>query len=254
MGYFTPETVTPERPRGIRGEILEVRSYHLTRVVIGVLGIALPLVLVVGDLLFLDGEVKARGSLSAYYHSGMRDAFVGVLVVTGIFLVTYKLFRRSLENTASVAAGIAALGVAFFPTGTPEGVHLTPLQSRLGEGAVQAVHFTAAAIFIMLLAVISYFFAVREGRRLRERDGSKARFSPHFWRRFHLSATGLIVLSIVFIVVTKASGFLDEHSLLIGETVAAWAFGASWLAKGFELQVLRASVAGPGGLPGSGPG
>ena len=30
-----------------------------------------------------------------------------------------------------------------------------------------------------------------------------------------------------------------DRTLLIGETVAVWAFGASWLAKGLELDVLR---------------
>lgn len=244
MGYLTPEETTPTRPTGIDGETLEVRSYLLMRVVIGLLGLALPVVLIVGDALFLDGKISARGSLSAYYHSGMRDVFVGVLVVAGLFLITYKIFRRSLDNTLSMVAGIAAIVVAWFPTGIPSDVTamLTPLQDRLGEEVVETIHFVAAAVFIALLAVISYFFAVREGRRSQHRAGADARRSPAFWRRFHLTAAALIVLAILFIGVTKLFGVFDKHSLLIGETAAVWAFGASWLAKGAELNALRGRV------------
>lgn len=36
-----------------------------------------------------------RGSLSAYYHSGIRDLFVGSLCVTAVFLITYKMFEHT---------------------------------------------------------------------------------------------------------------------------------------------------------------
>src|SRR4051794_4907403 len=69
---------------------LYLRAYLMLRLAIGALGVLLPVVLLAGDGLFLKGSVWPRESLSAYYHSGMRDEFVGTLVATGVFLITYK--------------------------------------------------------------------------------------------------------------------------------------------------------------------
>jgi len=50
-----------------------------TRAIIGIIGIALPIVLIFGEAVFLRGGVHVRGSLSAYYHTSMRDIFVASL-------------------------------------------------------------------------------------------------------------------------------------------------------------------------------
>ncbi|MEV6348982.1 hypothetical protein [Actinoplanes sp. NPDC051851] len=207
-------------------------SYLLSRTVVGFLGLALPVVLILGDVFFLAGSPTARGSLSAYYHSGMRDVFVGTLWVTGVFLLTYKVFSRNLENLLSSLAGIAAILVAIFPTGLPPGHEneATPLQLRLGETAVERVHFTAAFVFIGLLAVICCFFARRESRRDEVDPGREHMFGSWFWGPFHYVCAGLVVAAVIFMAITR--------QLLIGETVAIVAFGLSWFAKGSELRTL----------------
>ena len=43
-----------------------VRSYLIMRVAVGALGIALPILLVLGEPLLFDGQPFPRGSLSAY--------------------------------------------------------------------------------------------------------------------------------------------------------------------------------------------
>lgn len=237
MGMFTPEMVTPPRSTVMTAESSVVRSFLLMRTVIGILGICLPLVLVIGDLVLLDDSLSVRGSLSAYYHSGMRDVFVGVLVVIGVFLITYKVFRRSLDNTLSIVAGAAAITTALFPTGIPDEVSSlpTPLQDRLGEGVVSTIHTVAAAVFVVALAVLSIFFGIREGGRDRDRDQSR---SPTFWKRFHFAAAGIIVVTILVIAATSITGIFDTHALFVGEAIIALAFGASWLMKGLELDAL----------------
>jgi hypothetical protein len=57
-----------------------VRTYLGMRLALGVLGIALPFLLVVVDWWLIEWDL--RGSMSAYYHSSSRDLFVGGLVVT----------------------------------------------------------------------------------------------------------------------------------------------------------------------------
>src|ERR687898_3135634 len=139
-----------------------VRSYLIMRVTVGALGIALPVLLVLGEPLLFDGQPFPRGSLSAYYYSGVREVFVGTLCAIGVFLVTYKVAERSRENRLSIYAGAAAIVVALFPTGKPgRGVTPTPLQVRFGEPTVEWIHFGAAGVFIASLAVISFYFSRR---------------------------------------------------------------------------------------------
>ncbi len=233
LDLLTPEVTVRSRPDG--GDASRyVRSYLIMRVFVGALGVALPFLLVLGDALLFDGDPFPRDSLSAYYYSGMREVFVGTLSATAVFLVTYKVADRTLDNTLSTLAGAAALVVALFPTGRPGGAgELTPLQDRLGETAVATIHFTAAAVFIVSLAVMSYYFGKREGAR----PAQEGKRSPAFWRRYHWFCAGAIVAALVWIGVTQLVGW-PEESLLIGEAVAVWAFGASWFMKGLELDML----------------
>ena len=182
-----------------------------------------------------DGEPFPRGSLSSYYSSSTREVFVGTLSATAVFLITYKVVTRSLDNTLSWMAGMAVLLVAIFPTGRPSRtLALTPIQDRLGESVVQAIHFSGAFVFIAALAVICWFFGVREGKR----DTRPHKRSPRFWRNFHWTCAGVIAGSLAFIGITALAGGPDK-ALLIGETLSVWAFGISWLMKGLELDYLR---------------
>jgi hypothetical protein len=212
-----------------------VRSYLIMRTVAGALGIALPFVLVLVDGLWLDSSPFLRTSLSAYYYSGARELFVGVLSAIGVFLITYKVAEINLDNTLSLLAGLAILIVVLFPTGRPNDVFgLTPLQDRLGESVVAGIHFTAAGAFILSLAVLSYYFGKREGARNRP-AGER---SPRFWRTYHWICAGIIMAALAWSAVTQLSGWGPSQSLLYGEAVAVWAFGASWLWKGLELDML----------------
>ena len=64
-------------------------SYRIIRLVVGFLGILLPVIFIVGEAAFLKGSVQVRGSLSAYYHSPMQDFFVDGLSIIGLMLATY---------------------------------------------------------------------------------------------------------------------------------------------------------------------
>jgi hypothetical protein len=209
-------------------EILEgdryLRSFLLMRTAIGFLGIGLPVLLIAGDGLFLSGEVP-RSSLSAYYHTGMRDVFVGTLCATAFFLITYMFFHYTWDNLLSILAGAAVLCVAVFPTAGS--APLTPLQERLGEAQASRIHFTAAAVFILSLAAISFLFGRSEATAWR--------------RRAHLGCGAAIVAAVAFMLVSNRLGVLDRHSVFYGETVATLAFGLSWLLKGFALDVLLAT-------------
>src|SRR5258707_3848161 len=103
-------------PDSRRGDAY-TRSYRASRLVVGFLGLLLPFLFIIGETFFLRGGVHVRGSLSEYYHTSMQDIFVGGLCVIGFLLATYMAGEfRTLDFWASVVAGVAVLGVVFFPT------------------------------------------------------------------------------------------------------------------------------------------
>lgn len=238
--FWKPAEMTDERATGQIPFDSISRSYFLMRTLVGFLGLALPAILLLGDRFVLDAEITSRGSLSAYYHSGMRDVFVSILAIVGILLFTYKITERNRDNALSVIAGIAAIGVAIFPTGIPSGVDagLTPLQNELGEGLTEFIHYLCAACFIVSLGILCYDFARRERKRPQRRVGYDAHLPPKFWYSFHLSMAIAIGCAVVFIVVTQSLGVFDKHSILIGEIVVTVAFGLSWLLKGLDRNAL----------------
>jgi hypothetical protein len=238
IAAFRPVLRTPPRPEDPDSSAsLVVRSFLLLRTLVGALGIALPVVVVFLDKVAFDEEPFFRNSLSAYYYSGVRDIFVAILSSIGVFFVAYKIARAELDNTLSSAAGVCALVVAIFPTRRPSYVHvpLTPLQKLLSERAVSWVHFAGLALLIASLTVMSILFGIREGARPRRRGQL---LSAAHWRAFHYTCGGLMAAGLLWMGITYVAGG-PSNALLIGEWICTWAFGASWLAKGAELDVLR---------------
>jgi hypothetical protein len=228
------------------------RSYRFTRLVVGFLGILLPILFIIGEAFFLKGGVQVRGSLSAYYHTSMQDIFVGGLCVIGFLLATYMAGEaNTLDYWASLIAGIAVLGVAFFPTtrpGLPVGASACGsipqppgcsfVEQTLGEHQTAVIHAVCVIVFILFLAVLSFLFAVSEvlpeKDRLTARVRSKSRVfrSPVlFW--IH-SACALIILAAGAWAFVGA-GIGELTRVYIGEVVSFWAFGVSWLVAGFYL-------------------
>jgi len=60
---------------------------------------------------------------------------------------------------------------------------------------------------------------------------------PTFWHHYQFTCAGIIAAAIVVIAVSGIAGG-PPKALLFGEAVAVWAFSASWLHKGLELDVL----------------
>jgi hypothetical protein len=236
IAALRPVLSTPPRPADPNSpEAVYIRSFLVLRTLVGSLGIALPLVVILVDkFVYSEGRLP-RGSVSVYYYSGARDLFVAIMAAMGVFFVAYKVAETTFENTLSWLAGLGAIAIPLFPTSRPsKDLPLTPLQNLVGEHWVFIVHFLGSILFLGSLLGISVMFGYRERRR-----------SPHqgqklpavFWGRYHYACAALMALAFVWIAIT-----LNIHepakALLIGEWTTAWAFGASWLAKGFEIDTL----------------
>ena len=221
-------------------------SYLWLRVAVGVMGIALPVVLLVGDSLVLDTAMSMKPSLSAYYHSAMRDFYVAVLFATGVVLVTYRIAERDFSAWLSFVAGLAVLLVALAPTGLPPGCspgadapaegcpRLTDLQAYFGEALLASTHRWASIVFILAMALLTVIFALQEDNRRRSADAR----APWFWGSFHWACAMVMLAALAFNGVSDVVGFWRGYTLTVVESVCAAAFGASWLAKGAELPYL----------------
>jgi hypothetical protein len=222
------------------------RSFNRFRVLAGGLGLLLPVWLLVGDRIFLASEATVRGSLSAYYHSGMRDTFVGILVATGVCLIAYRLTDQGdVRNGISTFAGLMAIIVANFPTSIPkelkedvESVRPTPLQEYWGEGLVAGIHAAAAFLLIGALCVISIIFWRREkARQATLPPNGEVHPLDRFGSTVHLVCVVLMLASCAWIGINFAfewlsSGPLQEDFLLYGEWGAIWGFAISFLVQG----------------------
>lgn len=87
-------------------------TYFFLRISLGAIAVVLPLVLWLGGKYALG--IPPQTSISAYYHTDMRDLMVGGLFAIGLALFIYKGFSFA-EDWLLNAAGVLIIGVAYFP-------------------------------------------------------------------------------------------------------------------------------------------
>jgi hypothetical protein len=174
---MTYDRVEPDNGRDERESGYE-KSYFGMRLIIGFIGVALPLALVLVDWWWLRGPVSVRGSMSVYYHSSARDLFVGGLSACGVTLITYMFWKWwTWDFLISLLGGLGVLGVATFPTARPrvgempdktcsyshKGVPpITALQQALGEGTTRTIHLSVTVAAVTAFAALCLVFALRE--------------------------------------------------------------------------------------------
>ena len=243
---------THSRYPDARRDAAYTRSYRTIRLVVGGLGILLPVLLILGEAYYLPGPLHVRGSLSAYYHTSMEDVFVGVLCVIGVLLATYMSGEpRTWDFRVSLLAGIAVLGVVFFPmarTDLPPGSPpcgtlpappgCTFVEQALGEQRTAQIHLVCAGVFIACLMLMSMLFAASQVLPDTEAPDAferRPRRPAVFWT--HAACALAILAGGLWAVVGGVLG-IDIGGLppvYLGEVVCVWAFGISWLLAGISL-------------------
>src|SRR5262245_41282300 len=131
-----------------------VRNYLTLRKTIGILGLALPLVVWAGALIFFGTGLQP--TISDYYYTGMRDVFVGILWAIGIFLVCYR-GPRLWDDVASRIAGCCAIAVALFPVAPAKDA--SSIQRLIGK-----VHYLSATGFFLTITVMVLFLFKNRGK------------------------------------------------------------------------------------------
>ena len=212
----------PARPDDLAGDA------H--RQLIGWIGLLLP-ALLVAIAIERDGVERWRSleSISAYYYTGAVAAFVGMLVALALFLLTYRGFDnpyQKADRAVAITAGVAALGVAFFPTEAPAGVPPLAWWTR-STGVVH--HLFGAVLFAMFAVFALWLFRIRP-------DGKTETTG---WRnKVYLACGTTIVACIAWAGFNGASG----RQIFVPESIALVAFAFSWLVKGYAVEALVGSA------------
>lgn len=194
------------------------------RQLLGVLGIALPLMVYLTaiwrPLSEMERPWSLLASISGYYHTGAEAVFIGIVVALGIFLITYDGYNNPTgwkDRLASRIAGTGALLLAFYPTAV-EGEYpaLGWWMTYMG-----IAHFTGATVLFVSFAYMSYFLFPVTDKAL----------TPEKRRRNVLHKVCGIVIVCCLIWAGIAS-FVLNAPIFWPESIMLLAFGVSWLVKG----------------------
>ncbi|MEQ1797099.1 MAG: hypothetical protein ABL872_04050 [Lacibacter sp.] len=231
-----------------------VISYLQTRKAIGWLGMLLPFLLLIGNLIInklniLNNSffVLTKGlpayvnqgsykfSVSHYYYSTVGELFTSVLCAVALFMFSYKghplcAGEKGLSDKATTTlAGFFALGIVIFPTGSNIGFK-DNLRTFVSTMNVGYIHFGMATLFFLSLAIMSMV----NFRRTEDRIS----FGKKENHRLFLICGIIMILCLVLITVYSILlqgmfKWLDAiHPVFIFEAIALIAFGISWLVKG----------------------
>ena len=210
------------------GEQPLVQSYLLLRKGIGIIGVALPFVLILGKIIL--ESPGSSGSLSSYYYSVMRDVFVGSLWVVGVFLICYRY--DTPDDIASTLAGICAIGVSLLPT-TPD------VGATQRDTAIGLAHTSFATCFLLILALMAIFLFRRTDQ---ENPTQRKQQRNTVYLICGIAILACIVLAALFLLLpylNGASWLRPLHPIFWLESVSVLAFGVAWFVKGETLGVLK---------------
>lgn len=205
-------------------------SYTRVRNALGILGMSLPVFLILGGLFDQD---RIEPTISDFYHTTYRDVFVGTLCAIGVFLVSYRGYRREKDewiddDWLATAAGISAFGVALFPNESQTGQIATWTQAQFGVSLTPIFHYSCALVFFSCLAAFCLVKFPRGAKLHRRR--------VYRW-------CGYVIL-LCLLATTIAAAFknffpgagrdfvLSNNLIFWFEAFGIWAFGLSWLVKG----------------------
>jgi hypothetical protein len=212
------------------------------RLPVGILGLFTPLPFMVFEARSSGlGRIAVRGSLSAYYHTPMREFLVVDFVAVALLLIVEgRRTRKTLESWPNLAGGLSLLGVVFFPTWRdvekpPCSLsHAFPptscawIEEAWGEALVAHVHQACAIVFTVSLLSLTFLFAQASGMQ-----GCRKR------RQWVLGSAAMALLSSSSALLSARLGL--GLGLWLGEVLTVWLFAGSCLAMAApQLMALSA--------------
>ncbi len=222
---------------GIKKPVINIAksglNESLIRLLVGILGVALPIVVVVWGLCITGWP--PQDSISDYYSLRTRDAFVGILFVIGWILFAYKGYK-TIDSVAGKLVCLFAMGVALFPNS--------------GQNWERALHFTSASCMFLILAFFSLYLFTRNEQSKPEKIRQILATNPFKANKTARTITlekqtrnkvyifcgtailACIVLLVIYMAFLQNTAIAKAHPVLILETLMIWFFGFAWFVKG----------------------
>jgi hypothetical protein len=212
-------------------------SYLKIRLIIGFIGVLLPILLPVGILIFKDNYSPAfQSSISHYYYTKMHILFTGLLCVLGTFLISYR-GKYVGENILSTIAGVCAISVSVFPTPITDYIHtlgntgsffsIPTLHKNIG-----IIHFASATFMFICFVFLGYVYFTKED------SGTTTHFKKRRNYIYILCSVGITIslllaaLFIKFPATIPSNTWLLHHYIYFFESTSLFFFGFAWLVKG----------------------
>lgn len=193
-----------------------VFDHRRLRLFVGLIALLLPLVV---DLV----AAEELTSISASYHTGARDVFVGLLFVIAALMLAYNghTFR---ESAASKTAAAATICIALFPAAAP--------MEKAGWEAM--VHNACALI---LFCILAYFCFGPFRRRTRGFTGMRGRRAQIYALCGWVIVSAMLGLGAAELLLPASTVSAYEMTYW-AEFVALWAFGIAWITASKALPFL----------------
>ena len=193
-------------------------SYLGLRRTVGIICMALPFALMIGGTIFC-GHFSTEHSISFYYHTCMRDLFVGSMCAVGLFMCFY--YDNTWKDQAmGICAGVGAFGVAVFPTTFD---HDNPVWQG-------TAHNISAGVFFGSLIILSALLFPHK-----RKEGDSSQFKKDYRRLRNIIywiCAGIMTVSVLCLLIYEADDNHDVHIMFWCETIALFFFGISWIVKG----------------------
>jgi hypothetical protein len=206
-----------------------VISYLNLRKAVGVLGIALPVVLITVYPLLNKG-CTLPPSISHYYYTNMGTFFTGTLCAVAMFLFSYKGPEKADERASMIAAA-CALGVAFLPANPKIYLQQCSTITLTMNDVRNAFHYGFAALLFLTFAYFSLFlFTKKDAYPTPEKLVRNKIYKACGW----IIIVCVIAIAAVTIIEHRQAVEAQKANIytFIFETIALFAFGISWLLKG----------------------
>ncbi len=199
------------------------------RRLIGVLGIALPIIVVAGG--FIQNGPVIQGSISGYYYTNMRDFLVGLLCVVSLFLISYKGYEK-IDDIVGIVSGVSALGMIIFPTSMFSGKIVKVGMFLIDDNISEYLHLAFGALFFLSLAFNSLFLFTRRHPGVM---GKAKKRRNMIYRSCGIVMILAVVCIIIYMTSLMHTVIAKMDPVFILESIALLAFGVSWLVKGNTL-------------------
>src|SRR5687767_2818658 len=135
----------------------------------------------------------------------------------------WRWYQRA-DRIAAIIAGVAALGVALFPTRAPDGF----ADAAWWTERTGVIHYVSAIVLFSMFAVFSLWLFRLTGSPDQSAADKRKR------NVVYLVCGIVIVVSIAWAGVAG----MDKQSILVPESIALVAFAVSWLAKGRAVKSI----------------